>query len=187
MLPSERVSHRREVAKQKGLEFISSYLSRKIRSEKTEWWYVGQDQKSTPEQNIKLADRPSKRKKQAGPLSHLIVERTFDLARQHGGSLLRVICVCFCFAEIARATTAFAGKTSAANLVIEVATHLNMTVRVSIAVSLVSSGAFFAEFFRHRNTRKRLTARITKLEKRIDANRSSSGLTNDGMTQPGDL
>jgi hypothetical protein len=144
--------------------------------------------KFTCEKSAKLADKPSKKRKRDGePLSFIIVDRAFDLARQYTGSVVWASAICYCCKVLAGATGAFAGKTSAANLALEVATHLNLTVDVSLAVSIVSTGVGINEFFRHRRTRKRLTARITDLEKRIDPTRTSSGLTNDGMTQPGDL
>jgi hypothetical protein len=84
------------------------------------------------------------------------------------------------------AVAEFAGRTSAANLVLQVAAHVNLTVCASITLAGFSMTLYVMEFKRHRKTLERLTARITLLEKDINPGRTSSSLTKDGMTQEED-
>ena len=85
------------------------------------------------------------------------------------------------------ALKAFAGKVSVGSFMLSFAGLLNLTVKVSIAISGVSLAGWGIEIARHRATVKRLSRRNKKLEKQIDENRTSSGLRKNGTTRKEDL
>lgn len=111
----------------------------------------------------------------------------FSLARQFGYTLVWAPVVAYAIYTVGYTFRAFAGQTSIANVALEIAGQLNVTVKVSVTLALTTSGLWLNEYRRHRKTRQRLTARITELELRLDPHRTSSNLTDEGTTQPGDL
>jgi hypothetical protein len=138
----------------------------------------------------KQADKKSKaQQSKAEPPVTLrwILSHVFVLARQFGSKLIVASVVIYLIHEATGAVIAFAGRTSVANLVMQVAGQFNTTVSISLAVTGISTTLWFNEHRRHKNTRERLTARITTLEERINPNRTSSKLTSQGTTSPGDL
>jgi hypothetical protein len=110
----------------------------------------------------------------------------FSLVRQFGHSFIWALVVCFLIFEGAHTFQAFAGKVSIADLALEIATHINVTVALSLTLSGVTTALWANECRRHKNTRVRLTARKAELEKRLDKNRESSLLTPEGTTREGD-
>ena len=152
--------------------------------------YGGCDSIVVHKVTTKLADRRSKdrRQKQEPPVTaRWILTNVFALIRRFGSRVSILAGLAYGVHEARIAITAFADKTSAASLMIEVAGHLNVTIAVSVAIAGLSTGLWANEYRRHRNTRERLTNRITALELRIDPKRTSSSLTSQGMTSPGDL
>lgn len=128
----------------------------------------------------------SSKKKPPVPAWRWLAGQVIDLIRRFGNSLIWAGVTCFLIWEAARTLQAFAGRTSVASLIFEVAAKLNATVTASIALTGVSMVLWINECRRHRNTRKRLTERTTALELRIDGTRESSLLTREGTTRKGD-
>ena len=137
----------------------------------------------------KPADKKSKTQARAEPPVTLrwILSHIFVLVRQFGSQLIIALVVIYLIHEANIAAMAFAGRTSVASLVMQVAGQFNLTVGISIALTGITTTLWFNEHRRHKKTRERLTARITTLEKHIYSNRSSSMLTSQGTTSPGDL
>lgn len=88
--------------------------------------------------------------------------------------------------EISLAFIAYAGKTSNANLVFNLMSNVNFVFTGSIALSGLSVSLYLRERSQHRSTRKRLTERITALELQVDPARTSSRLTEEGLTRKED-
>lgn len=120
------------------------------------------------------------------PTGRWLAGQIIDLVRRFGNSLIWAAVTSFFIWQTGQVVEAFAGKTSIANLVFELAGKLNATVTASVAVSGVSLALWIDECRRHRRTRKRLTERTTALELRLDRNRESSQLTPEGTTRKGD-
>ena len=136
------------------------------------------------------ADKASKRQRtKAEPpvTGRWLLTNLFMLLRQFGSQILGFGTFIFCVREGRIAITAFAGHQSAASLILEIAAHLNITIAVSLSITGLSIALWANEYRRHQRTRERLAARITILEKAIDPSRTSSRLTPQGMTSPGDL
>ncbi len=121
------------------------------------------------------------------PAWRFIFTEIVALIRQFGSTVVWACVVLYLIHETAETVKAFAGRTSVANIIVDLAAHLNATVTISVTVAGVTSLLLALEHKRHRKTRKRLTGRITQLELIIDPNRSSSQLTTEGTTPIGDL
>lgn len=85
--------------------------------------------------------------------------------------------------QVSLAFIAFAGKESNANLVLNLMSNVNFVFTGSVAMSGLSVSLYLRERVQHRNTRRRLAARITELELKIDPTRTSSQLTEEGLTR----
>jgi hypothetical protein len=135
-----------------------------------------------------LTDRKRKRSKIKGePAWRWLGRELFGLVRQFGNTAIwAAVCLSLIF-EVGTTLRAFAGRTSAANLLLSIASNVSITVEVSVAISVTMTGMYLFEYWRHRKTRERLAARITHLEKQIDAKRSTSGISTEGTTLIGDL
>src|SRR5260221_8117939 len=110
----------------------------------------------------------------------------FSLLRRHGNALSVCIVIGWSVHQVALAFIAFAGKSSIADLSFRLLSTINMVWSLSITLSGVSITLYLRERRLHRNTRERLTARVTDLELQIDPTRSSSLLTPQGTTRKGD-
>jgi hypothetical protein len=110
----------------------------------------------------------------------------FGLARQYGGTLIWAFVVVYLVKVVGETAQAFAGKSSNANFIVNLAAQMNVTVAISIVLTGVTSLMWILEHRRHRQTRERLTGRITELEKLLDPHRESSNLTTQGTTRIGD-
>ena len=128
----------------------------------------------------------SKRGQKPAPAWRWLVGQFIDLVRRFANSVIWAGVVCFFIWEGAYTLQVFAGKTSIANLVFEVAAKFNLTVVASLTLSGVTTGLWVNECRRHRNTRKWLTERSAALELRLDGKRESSLLTPEGTTRKGD-
>ena len=135
-----------------------------------------------------MADLKTKRPKGKEDVpQHWFAREVLGLFRQFGNTMIWAS-VCTFFIEQAGTTIrAFAGRTSIANLLLNIASKVSITVDISIAISVAMTGAYLYEYRRHRKTRERLTARITQLETYLDKNRSTSGISTEGTTVIGDL
>lgn len=110
----------------------------------------------------------------------------FRLARKQGGLLLISAVVAYSAHEFSIAAIAFSGKTSIADVTLKVLASIKTVWTLSISLSGISVTLFLRERSLHRNTRERLTKRITELELRIDPQRTSSKLTSQGLTRKED-
>jgi hypothetical protein len=96
--------------------------------------------------------------------------------------------VCACVWRIAAAMEEYAGRSSNASIRFgfDLLADIKMVYTVSIAVGTTGVALYVRERNLHRQTRERLTARITDLEIRIDPSRRSSKLTSQGLTREDD-
>ena len=85
--------------------------------------------------------------------------------------------------DTSEAFAAYAGRQSNANLLFNFMGNVNVLFTGSIAVSGFSIVLYWKERRQHRETRKRLAARITELELKLDPKRTSSKLTEEGLTR----
>jgi hypothetical protein len=116
-----------------------------------------------------------------------LAAQAVSLLRQFGSQILWVSLLAYLIRESADTFQAFVGRTSSANVILGVAAGVNITVAISVTVSLAASALWLLEYKRHRRTRERLTGRITDLELKLDPGRTSSQLTRQGTTRRGDL
>jgi len=110
----------------------------------------------------------------------------FSLLRRHGGAVAMWLTIGWCAHEASKAIIAFAGKSSVADLSMKLLANLSVVWELSLTLSGISVTLYLRERKLHRDTRERLTARVTELELRIDPKRSSSQLTPRGQTRKGD-
>ena len=110
----------------------------------------------------------------------------FSLLRRHGQTV--VFCATFWAVthEGSKAVIAFAGKESNANLVFNLLSNVSFVFTGSVAISGLSISLYWRERGQHRATRKRLAGRITELELQADPSRTSSKLTEEGLTRKED-
>lgn len=92
----------------------------------------------------------------------------------------------WCVHEASKSIVAFAGKSSVADLSLKLLANLSVVWELSLTLSGISVTLYLRERKLHRDTRQRLTARVTELELKIDSKRSSSQLTPRGQTRKGD-
>jgi hypothetical protein len=111
----------------------------------------------------------------------------FNVIRRFGHQLIWAGLLGYLGHLTANVVIAFAGKPSNANLGVRIAANLNVAVTVSLAVTGLSIGLYLRERKLHRETRERLTARLTTLELRVNPTRTSSRLTPEGLTRKEDL
>jgi hypothetical protein len=104
--------------------------------------------------------------------------------------LFKYATVCFCVWKLAPAMEAFAGKTTLANLGVSLAADLKANTIFSHLVmglvGLTGAGYGLRERAQKRKEIKRLGNRVVDLERFLDPNRTSSGLTTDGRSRPED-
>jgi hypothetical protein len=132
-----------------------------------------------------LADSKKSRGKGEPPWQWLARE-VLALIRQFGNSVIWASVCAYLITQAAITLRAFAGRTSVASLLLDVASKVSLTVDISVALSIGLTGMYLYEYRRHRKTRERLTSRITQLEKQIDQKRSTSGISTEGTTLMGD-
>jgi hypothetical protein len=135
-----------------------------------------------------LTDRKQKKsKKPEEPGWKWIARGLLGVVRQLGNSVIWAFVCIYAIFEIGRTLRAFAGRASFASLLLSISSHVKITVAASVTVSIGMTGLYLYEYRRHRKTRERLTGRISRLELRLDPNRSSSGISPEGTTRIGDL
>lgn len=81
---------------------------------------------------------------------------------------------------------AFAGKKTLSDVTLKVLGRFEIAWTLSIAVSGLALSLYFVERRSHRKTRERLTRENRLLEEQLDRNRTSSGLTPEGLTRSED-
>ncbi len=140
-----------------------------------------------------MTERPvkasnGKRAKQNQPPAwRWLAAQILGLVRQLGSTVVWATVVIYLIHEAATTFQAFAGRTSIANFVVNLAAKLNATVEASVALTGITTGLWLNEYRRHIKTRRRLTERNAALELRLDPKRESSLLTPEGTTRKGDL
>ena len=112
----------------------------------------------------------------------------FSLLRRHGAAIAMWLGICWCVHQASLGFIAYAGKISIADLSWSWRLLANVSVvwELSITLSGISVTLYIRERKMHKDTRERLTARVTELELKIDPRRSSSKLTPRGDTREGD-
>jgi hypothetical protein len=139
-------------------------------------------------QSDKIASKKSKRKQLSSPTtSRWFWGNVFNLFRRFGSTIIWATVVAFIFHLAANVLIAYVGHELKADLAVRIAANLNVAFGLSVSTTLITSYLYTREFKRHRETRERLSARAAALERQIDANRTSSRLTSQGMTQTEDL
>jgi hypothetical protein len=133
----------------------------------------------------KTADKEQKNQviKEPTSLVRWFFGHTFTVLRRHGNTVGFWVGMAYIARQISLAFVAFAGKQSNANLVLSLMSNVNFVFTGSIAISGLSVSLYLRERSLHRETRKRLAARITELEIKIDPTRTSSRLTEEGLTR----
>jgi len=110
----------------------------------------------------------------------------FSVLRRHGNTVGFWIGMAYIARQVSLAFIAFAGKESNASLAFNLMSNVNFVFTGSVAISGLSVSLYLRERAQHRNTRRRLAARITELELKIDPTRTSSQLTEEGLTRKED-
>ena len=110
----------------------------------------------------------------------------FNILRRHGSIIGFWIGMGYIARQTSLAFIAYAGKESNASLVLSLMSNVNFVFTGSIALSGISISLYLRERTQHRSTRKRLAERITDLELKIDPARTSSRLTEEGLTRKED-
>lgn len=97
-----------------------------------------------------------------------------------------VACVYFLSTSISTALTTLAGKTTSANILVNLLGNLNLSN--SIATLFGGGGIAYGlmERRQRQNMIQRQHGRVKKMEQQIDPNRSSSNITEKGDTNPKD-
>ncbi|HTS10456.1 MAG TPA: hypothetical protein VMP68_33135 [Candidatus Eisenbacteria bacterium] len=112
--------------------------------------------------------------------------QVFVLLRRHGGAIMMWLALGYIAHAVSQAFIAYAGQSSYADLSVRLLANVSVVWELSLTLSGISVTLYVRERGLHRNTRQRLTARITELELRIDPQRTSSQLTPRGETRKGD-
>jgi hypothetical protein len=128
------------------------------------------------------------KKKAAEPISSFrwFFGNVFSLLRRHGSTVGFWLGIAYIAHQVSLAFIAFAGKDSNANLAFSLMSNVNFVFTGSIALSGLSVSLYLRERGQHRRTRKRLAERITELEIMVDPTRTSSRLTEEGLTRKED-
>jgi hypothetical protein len=137
-------------------------------------------------QKARGVEVPPSPSREATPFIRWFFGHVFDLLRRHGGIVGFWIGMGYIAHEVSKAFIAFAGRESTANLAFSLMSNVNLVFTGSIAISGLSVSLYLRERIQHRQTRKRLAGRITELELRIDPKRTSSRLTEEGLTRKED-
>lgn len=111
----------------------------------------------------------------------------FSVLRRHGSMIGFWVGMGYLANKTSQTLMAFAGRQSQADLEFRVLTSVSLTFTASIVLSGLSVSLYLRERAQHRETRRRLSARNTELELLIDPTRTSSKLTQDGLTRREDM
>jgi lysylphosphatidylglycerol synthetase-like protein (DUF2156 family) len=134
---------------------------------------------------------PSKAKAETKPQPSTFrwfMGNVFSLLRRHGNFICGCILIGFCVYETGGAVKAYAGRSSDVQLNFWLSFMANLRAEFVLSITLagLSIGLYLRERSKHRETRERLTKRITALESQLDPNRTSSHLTTKGLTRKDD-
>ena len=110
----------------------------------------------------------------------------FGLLRRHGNAVIIWAGLGYISNQVSLAMAQFAGRSSIANLSMNIMANISFVWTASVTVSGLSITLYLRERRLHRKTRERLAGRITALELKIDPRRTSSFLTSKGLTRKGD-
>jgi hypothetical protein len=78
------------------------------------------------------------------------------------------------------------GRETVASVILRILSNVTVSVSIYIGAALTGVGWGAVERILRKRTVKSLSARIRRLERQIDPNRSSSNLMEDGSTRPED-
>lgn len=120
------------------------------------------------------------------PVFRWFFGHVFSVLRRHGGTIGFWLGMGYIARQTSLAFIAFAGKDSHANLALTLMSSVNFVFTGSVVLSGLSVSLYLRERAQHRKTRKRLAARVTELELKIDPSRTSSRLTEEGLTRKED-
>jgi hypothetical protein len=110
----------------------------------------------------------------------------FSLLRRHGKVVVICLTCGWVVHEASKGFLAYAGKSTFGDLTVKLLANVSVVWELSLTLSGISVILYLRERKLHRDTRQRLTVRITELELKIDSKRSSSQLTSRGETRKGD-
>jgi len=114
-------------------------------------------------------------------LEYKLQSQKWDTGLRLGQALVKYAALCFCVWTIVPALEAFAGKTTLTNFGISLIADLKANTVFSHIVMAVlgfgGAGYGVRERAQKRKEIRRLGNRVVELEKRLDPNRPSSGLT----------
>jgi hypothetical protein len=127
------------------------------------------------------------KKKSAPSDFRWFVGSIFNIGKRFGAQAIWACVLMYVAHEMATVLTAYAGRTSNADLAVRLFGNLNVAVTISISISGLSIGLYLRERKLHRATRERLATRVKSLELMVDPQRTSSRLTSEGLTQKEDL
>jgi hypothetical protein len=123
-------------------------------------------------------------------LEYKLRTQQWDAGLRIGLALIKYGTIGFCVWALAPAFQAFAGKTTLANFGISLIADLKANSVFSHIVTGIFGLGGAAYGLRERAHKRkeinRLGNRVVQLEKRLDPNRTSSGLTLDGTSRPED-
>jgi hypothetical protein len=123
-------------------------------------------------------------------LEYKLLRQKWDTGLRLGLSLIKYSAACFMVWQLAIAIESLAGRATLADFSV----FLISDLKVNKAFSHIVMGIFgvggisygLRERGQKRKEIKRLGNRVVELEKRLDPNRTSSGLTLDGKSRPED-
>jgi len=121
------------------------------------------------------------------PFKYWFCGQIFDLLRAHGRFVFGWTVGGYCAYEVSIAIRSFAGQTTITNVTMQILANVSVNIALVLSVSGFSIALYMRERKQHRQTRKRMSARITELELRIDPKRTSSNLTPEGLTRKEDV
>lgn len=110
----------------------------------------------------------------------------FGLLRRHGNAVIIWAALGYIARQMSLALIQYAGRSSNANLTLNMLASVSFVWTASITMSGLSVTLYLRERGLHRRTRERLASRITELELKLDPSRTSSLLTSQGLTRKGD-
>jgi hypothetical protein len=123
-------------------------------------------------------------------LEYKLQSQKWDTGLRLGQALIKYAAICFCIWRLAPAMEAFAGKTTLANfgvsLIADLKANTVFSHLVMAVLGLGGAGYGLRERAQKRREIKRLGNRVVAVEKQLDPNRTSSGLTIDGRSRPED-
>lgn len=134
----------------------------------------------------KSTKAPERKPKEPAPPFRWFFGHIFSVLRRHGGTIGFWLGMGYIARQTSLAFIAFAGRESHADLAFTLMSNVNFVFTGSVVLSGLSVSLYLRERTQHRKTRKRLSARVAEFELKIDSSRTSSRLTEEGLTRKED-